>query len=210
MKGREGVVNNKRGLQFPPGIGVYNLEGHEMEFDMIQNDPWDTDAQILRSQWAYTATDPVKPFPELLEYLINVVSMGGNLILNVSPRADGTIPDQQQDQLRRLGRWLAIYGEAVYETRPWKIHRLGDSVRFTQSKDGRIIYGFHRGRIPQRLELSVLPVSQNMKVDLLENKQPLHWILGENGGLIIEFFDDTTGFIKASEDTPIQVFRITL
>jgi hypothetical protein len=49
-----------------------------------------------------------------------------------------------------------------------------------------------------------------MKVDLLENKQPLHWILGENGGLIIEFFDDTTGFIKASEDTPIQVFRITL
>ena len=204
------VVNNKRGLQFPPGIGVYNLEGHEMEFDVIQGKPWDTDAHILRSQWAYTATDPVKSFPELLEYLINVVSMGGNLILNVSPRAGGTIPEEQQDRLRRIGRWLTIFGEAVYGTRPWKTHRLCESVRFTQSKDGRTIYGFQKGRFPQRLELSMLPVSQNMKVDLLETKRPLHWSLGKNGGIIIEFFDDTEGFIKASEDTPIQVFRITL
>ncbi len=210
MKNREVIVNNKRGLQFPPGIGVYNLEGHELEFDEIQDKPWDTDAQILRSQWAYTANDPVKSFSELLEYFINVVCMGGNLILNISPMADGTIPEDQQDRLRRLGKWLAIFGEAVFETRPWKIHRLGESVRFTQSKDGRIIYGFHKGSFPQQLELSMLPANQNMKVDLLENKCPLQWSLSENGGMIIEFFNNTESYVKISEDTPIQVFRITL
>ena len=105
---------------------------------------------------------------------------------------------------------VAIFGEAVYGTRPWKTHRLGESVQFTQSKDGCTIYGFHKGRFPQRLELSMLPASQNMKVDLLENKRPLHWRLSENGGIIIEFFNDTEGSIRTSEDTPIQVFRITL
>ena len=49
-----------------------------------------------------------------------------------------------------------------------------------------------------------------MKVDLLENKCPLHWSLSENGGMIIEFFNNTESSIKISEDTPIQIFRITL
>ncbi|PZF84822.1 alpha-L-fucosidase [Jiangella anatolica] len=57
--------------------------------------------------------------PQLAHRLVDIVTRGGNLLLNVGPRADGTIPDEQLTPLRGLGEWLAAHGEAVYGTRPW-------------------------------------------------------------------------------------------
>lgn len=77
--------------------------------------------------------------PELIRMLVDIVSKNGNLLLNVGPMADGTIPDVQAALLRGLGRWLKTYGEAIYGTRPW--HRAeattthGGRVRFTQRTD---------------------------------------------------------------------------
>ena len=78
--------------------------------------------------------------PELIRMLVDIVSKNGNLLLNVGPMADGTIPQVQADLLRGVGRWLATYGEAIYGTHPW--HRAegtttaGGSVRFTRGGEG--------------------------------------------------------------------------
>jgi alpha-L-fucosidase len=78
--------------------------------------------------------------PELIRMFVDIVSKNGNLLLNVGPMADGTIPAVQVELLRGLGRWLNAYGEAIYGTRPW--HRAeatttgGGRVRFTQRVDG--------------------------------------------------------------------------
>ena len=82
--------------------------------------------------------------PELIRLLVDIVSKNGNLLLNVGPMADGTIPAVQVELLRGLGRWLSTYGEAIYGTRPWHraeatTNRAG-SVRFTQRVDGTTIY----------------------------------------------------------------------
>jgi alpha-L-fucosidase len=78
--------------------------------------------------------------PDLVRLLVDVVSKNGNLLLNVGPMADGTIPEVQAALLRGVGQWLETYGEAIYGTRPWKradgTTSAGGSVRFTQRANG--------------------------------------------------------------------------
>lgn len=80
----------------------------------------------------------------LLTQLIDVVSKNGNLLLNVGPMADGTIPPAQVERLTYIGAWLAASGEAIYGTRPWTraegTTREGQAVRFTASRDGGTVY----------------------------------------------------------------------
>lgn len=60
---------------------------------------------------------------ELVIMLVDIVSRGGNLLLDIGPAADGTIPVIMQDRLRQIGAWLKINGDAIYGTRPWKTTR---------------------------------------------------------------------------------------
>ncbi len=86
--------------------------------------------------------------PELIRMLVDIVSKNGNLLLNVGPMADGTIPAVQVELLRGVGAWLATYGEAIYGTRPWEraegATTSGGRVRFTRraSAEGETVYAF--------------------------------------------------------------------
>ena len=56
---------------------------------------------------------------------MEVVSKNGNMLLNVAPKADGTIPEEQKTIMREIGVWLKINGEAIYGSRPWLIYGEG-------------------------------------------------------------------------------------
>jgi len=77
----------------------------------------------------------------LIYLLVDIVSKNGNLLLDVGPEADGTIPAVQMDRLKALGAWLDVNGEGIYGTRPWKRAEgetaEGLKVRFTQ-KNGAV------------------------------------------------------------------------
>jgi len=79
--------------------------------------------------------DHMLPVEELVRLFVDIVSKNGNLLLNVGPMADGTIPDLQRERLRGLGEWLAVNGEAIFGTRPWikaeGVTGCGVPVRFT-------------------------------------------------------------------------------
>ena len=78
-----------------------------------------TDETISKGSWCYTENLEIKDSKDVLHVLIDIVSKNGVLLLNISPMADGSIPDIQVGVLTDIGNWLAAYGEAIYETRPW-------------------------------------------------------------------------------------------
>jgi len=106
----------------------------------IRRDPWQVDDTIGSQSWGYVEGLSVRPAGVIIPLLIDTVAKGGNYVLNISPRADGVIPDDQQATLRGIGLWLARNGEAIYATRPWTQYSDGagdDTWRFT-TKDGAV------------------------------------------------------------------------
>lgn len=78
-------------------------------------EPWETAASAM-IHWGYCEPYTPEKWEDLLMRLIDISSKGGNYLLNVGPRPDGVIPEDVQEQLRKLGAWLKVNGEAIYGT----------------------------------------------------------------------------------------------
>jgi len=114
--GKEVVIVRKQD-DLPLNYTVDDLE--KSRKNRIGEEPWMTDETISKGSWCYTEDLEIKASADVLHVLIDIVSKNGVLLLNVSPKADGTIPGNQKQVLLDMGHWLDMYGEAIYGTRPW-------------------------------------------------------------------------------------------
>lgn len=116
------VINYKLNA-VPRECAVFDVERGKLgDIDPIY---WQTDTSISRISWGYVENDIYKPAKELIWELVDIVSKNGNLLLNVGPKADGTIPEAAQKTLLEIGEWLLKNGEAIYGTRPRRIYGEG-------------------------------------------------------------------------------------
>jgi alpha-L-fucosidase len=127
-KGLEVALNYKFNA-CAPGTAVYDVERGSLSG--IRPYFWQNDTAVAKNSWGHITNSPegkgmdYKTPGDLIGDLLDVVSKNGALLLNVGPRSDGSIPEEDQKILRAIGTWLSVNGEAVYGTRPWKVYGEG-------------------------------------------------------------------------------------
>jgi alpha-L-fucosidase len=116
-RGTAGVINYKHDA-FQEDSAILDIERGQLTD--IRPQHWQTDTSLSNKSWGYIENDTYKTPEFVIHQLIDVVSKNGNLLMNIGPKPDGTIPEQAQAILREVGAWLSVNGEAIYGTRPWK------------------------------------------------------------------------------------------
>lgn len=119
-----GVVNYKHDA-IAYGCAVRDIE--RGQFETIQRDYWQACTSSAHGSWIYTKANEYKKDVDIIRTLVDVVSKNGNLLLNIGPKADGTICDQERKLLTSIGKWLDANGEAIFDTHPWKLYGEGSA-----------------------------------------------------------------------------------
>ena len=157
--GKEVSLSTKKAAYAPSNKNTETI-GSIIDFEKIgarspagiRTGVWQVDEPI-GSTWGYTSDMRVAGAGSIIAKLADTVSKNGTLLLNLSPKADGTFPSEQQETLLEIGRWLDVNGEAIYDTHNWIKFgegggrgQSGANIRFTVK--GEALYAILLGNWP--------------------------------------------------------------
>jgi alpha-L-fucosidase len=136
--------------------------------------PWET-CMTMANSWSYVPNDKYKPTNEIIEKLVDIVSKGGNYLLNIGPSPEGTFDDTAYSRLKEIGEWMRTNGEAIYGSRNYTVFGEGKDIRYTTSKDKKTIYVFFfEDPSGKTIQLDKATMVKSGKAQLLNGKS-LNW-----------------------------------
>lgn len=218
---KRGVAINYKNSAFPGHTAVLDIERGKV--DGVSPSFWQSDTSVSRWSWGYIERDQFKSTAAIVADLVDIVSKNGTLLLNIGPRADGTIPEQAQKILTEMGGWLATNGQAIYGTRPWKIYGEGptrtpagsfkdtagkpytsEDIRFTQK--GTTLYAIALAwPADGRITIKTLAGTPVKRIELLGSTAKLRWSQTA-GGLTIDLPVEKPGdYAFAFKISPVRL-----
>ncbi len=192
-------------LDWVPNVAIQNYEFGYPE--SVQHYPWQSDKTMGADwYWIRNATDRYMSSGNAIRMLVDTVSKGGNLLLNVPLTPEGELEPTTLTFLTEMGKCLDIIGESIFATRCWMTATDGDGIRFTRSKDNTVLYvinlGWSNDQVGVRaLGSSRIDLTTLTGVSLLGSSEKLTYSQ-DAGGLTIKVG-------KAPFESPAYAFKLT-
>ena len=136
--------------------------------------PWET-CMTMATSWSYVPNDKYKSSEELIQKLVDVVSKGGNFLLNIGPSPEGKFDDTAYARLNDIGNWMKINSAAIYNTRMFDVYGEENGIRYTRSKDKNTIYVFIPNSSHGLVSLEHLNYKRGLKLSWLGSSKRVVW-----------------------------------
>lgn len=202
-QGRQVTINDRCGS---PWAADFDTPEYET-FSVAQRRKWESNQGMDPYSYGYNRATPADAYMNattLVHNLVDMVSKNGNLLLDIGPRADGSIHDAMTDTLREAGTWIHAHGQAIFNTTYWYPTPEEGPLRFTQTNDAFYILSLEKpaaGRLT--VEAPVPAVKGDTVVAItMEGEVDVPW--GTDGSFWIDVEDSVV-----AQDTLCWVFKVT-
>lgn len=153
----------------------------------LQRHKWENCFTIDSASWGYRRNAKIDEFlsiDEIVSTMVETISCGGNVLINVGPTKEGTISPIFQQRLRELGSWLKVNGEAIYETVPWRFQNdtLNSDVWYTSKNSS--VYGILTKEPSDNVKFGALVYYNFTDVKLLGYDGRVNWIKTEDSVVV--------------------------
>lgn len=183
------VTNDRWGHETLCTHGGYYTCADRYNPGVLQPHKWENCMTLDKESWGYRRDADIVDYltpEELMTTIIETVSCGGNVLVNVGPTREGTIPPIQEERLEQMGEWLAINGEAIYNAIPYDVQNdtLTPGIWYTQNESKTQVYAMLTSWPGATVRLGSIASSANLRVSMLGTQGQLQWFEGSPGIIV--------------------------